>query len=85
VFYTLASFYWRAKGNGAEAVECLRRALHFCPYHFKHIPLTSLGNVLHRAHASEEAAIVIHHAIDVSPESSIAHFTLGNIYAVRVY
>ncbi|RWS19182.1 Tetratricopeptide repeat protein 17-like protein, partial [Leptotrombidium deliense] len=82
VLYTMASYYWRAKGNGFEAVECLRRALHCAPHNYKHIPLASLGNVLHRAHHSEEAAIVMHHAIDVSSENPISHFTLGNIYAV---
>ncbi|RWS11143.1 Tetratricopeptide repeat protein 17-like protein [Dinothrombium tinctorium] len=82
VLYTMASYYWRAKGNGYEAVECLRRALHCAPYNYKHIPLASLGNVLHRAHHTEEAAIVMHHAIDVSSENPISHFTLGNIYAV---
>ena len=44
--------------------------------------LISLANVLHRAHYSHEAAIVVHAALDVSRELNVNHFTLGNIYAV---
>ena len=85
VLYTLASYYWRGKGRSGEAIECVRRALYFCPHKWKYIPLTSLGNILHRAHRSEEAAIVMHNAVDVSAENPISHFTLGNIYAVSAH
>jgi len=36
------------KGNLNEAVECLRRALHFSPENFKDVALVSLANILHR-------------------------------------
>ena len=48
----------------------------------KDVALISLANVLHRAHYSNEAAVVVHAAIDVSKELNVNHFTLGNIYAV---
>lgn len=41
-----------------------------------------MGNILHLSHMSEEAAIVVHAAVDVAPNNAICHFTLGNIYAV---
>lgn len=44
--------------------------------------LISLGNILHHARLSEEAAIVTHAAVDLAPDNAICHFTLGNIYAV---
>jgi hypothetical protein len=78
----MASFYWRAVGNAEESIECLRRALDLSGHHYKHIPMVSLGNVLHRSKNSEEAAIVMHAAIDVTPDAPISHYTLGNIYAV---
>ena len=48
----------------------------------KDVALISLANVLHRAHYSKEAGLVVHAAIDVSRELNVNHFTLGNIYAV---
>jgi len=48
----------------------------------KDVALISLANVLHRAQKSNEAAIVVHAALDVSKELNVNHFTLGNIYAV---
>lgn len=48
----------------------------------KDVALISLANVLHRAQNSNEAAIVVHAALDVSKELNVNHFTLGNIYAV---
>ena len=47
--YNLAAFYWRMKGNLNEAVECLRRALHFSPENYKDVALVSLANILHRS------------------------------------
>ena len=47
--------------------------------------LISLANVLHRAHYSTEAAVVVHAALEVSRELNVNHFTLGNIYAVSRY
>ena len=48
----------------------------------KDVALISLANVLHRARYSNEAAVVVHAALDVSKELNVNHFTLGNIYAV---
>lgn len=48
VLNTAASLYWRVKGNAKRAIDCLRIALHYAPYNFKDIPLTSLANILHR-------------------------------------
>ena len=50
----------------------------------KDVALISLANVLHRARYSNEAAIVVHAALDVSKELNVNHFTLGNIYAVCI-
>ncbi|XP_003741463.1 tetratricopeptide repeat protein 17 [Galendromus occidentalis] len=80
--FNLAALYWRERGSAAAAVECLRRALHVSPHEVKDVALISLANVLHRGHRSDEAAVVVHAAIDIAPDNPICHFTLGNIYAV---
>ncbi|XP_064604076.1 tetratricopeptide repeat protein 17-like isoform X2 [Liolophura sinensis] len=82
VLYNMAAFYWRIKGDSYNVIECLRRALHYSPRMQKDVALISLANVLHRARYSNEAAIVVHAALDVSKELNVNHFTLGNIYAV---
>jgi len=53
-----------------------------CYRHQKDVALVSLSNILHQVHYSNEAAIVIHAAIEISREANINYFTLGNIYAV---
>lgn len=82
ILYNMAAFYWRIKGDPYHAIECVRRALHFSPRYQKDVALISLANVLHRARYSNEAAVVVHAALDVSKELNVNHFTLGNIYAV---
>jgi len=29
VLHNMAAFYWRIKGEAGQAIECLRRALHY--------------------------------------------------------
>eukprot|EP00106_Octopus_bimaculoides_P009784 XP_014777226.1 PREDICTED: tetratricopeptide repeat protein 17-like [Octopus bimaculoides] len=82
VLFNMAAFYWRIKGDSYQVIECLRRALHYSPRMQKDVALISLANVLHRARYSNEAAIVVHAALDVSKELNVNHFTLGNIYEV---
>ncbi|KAJ8299215.1 hypothetical protein KUTeg_023275 [Tegillarca granosa] len=68
VLYNMAAFYWRIKGDPYHVIECVRRALHFSPRLQKDVALISLANVLHRARYSNEAAIVVHAALDVLAE-----------------
>lgn len=82
ILFNMAAYYWRVHGDANNAIECIRRALHFSPREHKDVALISLGNILHHAHQTEEAAIVVHAAIDIAPDNAICHFTLGNIYAV---
>ncbi|XP_043939333.1 tetratricopeptide repeat protein 17 isoform X2 [Protopterus annectens] len=82
VLYNLASFYWRIKNEPYHVVECAVRALHFSPRQHKDLALMNLANVLHRAHFSADAAILVHAALDVSTDLLTSHYTLGNIYAM---
>ncbi|XP_035208344.1 tetratricopeptide repeat protein 17-like [Stegodyphus dumicola] len=82
ILFNMAAYYWRVRGNASNAIECIRRALHYSPREYKYVALLSLGNILHHTHLSEEAAIVVHAAVDIAPDIAVSHFTLGNIYAV---
>ncbi|XP_042315642.1 tetratricopeptide repeat protein 17 [Sceloporus undulatus] len=81
VLYNMASFYWRIKNEPYQVVECAMRALHFSTRHNKDIALINLANVLHRAHFSADAAIVVHAALDYS-DVFTSYYTLGNVYAM---
>ncbi|NWW48988.1 TTC17 protein, partial [Pedionomus torquatus] len=82
VLYNMASFYWRIKNEPYQVVECAMRALHFSSRQNKDIALVNLANILHRAHFSADAAIVVHAALDYS-DFFTSYYTLGNIYAVN--
>ncbi|XP_045581208.2 tetratricopeptide repeat protein 17 isoform X1 [Procambarus clarkii] len=85
VLYTLATQYWRVKADPFQAVECVRRALHFAPRNYRYIAKVHLGNILHRARRSDEAVLVLHAAIDHYRHSPVAHITLGNVYATLAF
>jgi tetratricopeptide (TPR) repeat protein len=80
VLLDLATLYWRARGNMQNAVECIRRALHFSPRHAADIAYLNLANVLHRSDMSSDAIVPLGQAIEISPDTSILHYTLGNVY-----
>eukprot|EP00045_Choanoeca_perplexa_P015726 m.202248 g.202248 ORF g.202248 m.202248 type:complete len:1413 (+) comp17063_c0_seq1:158-4396(+) len=44
--YTLAATFWRVQGDHETAVQCLRRALHYAPPQYRHVPILNLGAVL---------------------------------------
>ncbi|KAK6472728.1 tetratricopeptide repeat protein 17-like [Huso huso] len=82
VLYNMAAFYWRMKNEPRQVVECAVRALHLSPRQHKDIALVNMANVLHRAHFSADAAILVHTALDITSDLLTSHYTLGNIYAM---
>ena len=74
------------------AVHIMEHWLHSSPLialslplrHNKDIALVNLANVLHRAHFSADAAVVVHAALDDS-DFFTSYYTLGNIYAVNTF
>ncbi|KAK4302085.1 hypothetical protein Pmani_025813 [Petrolisthes manimaculis] len=85
VLYSLATQYWRVRAEPFQAMECVRRALHFAPRNYRYIPKVHLGNILHRARRSDEAVLVLHAAVDHHRTSPVAHITLGNVYATLAF
>lgn len=41
-----AALFWRAKGNGSRALQCLRKVLGSAPLSHRHLPLTNAANLL---------------------------------------
>ncbi|OCT83665.1 hypothetical protein XELAEV_18021807mg [Xenopus laevis] len=80
VLSSMAALYWRVKGQGKKAIDCLRQALHYAPYHMKDVPLISLANIFHNAKLWNDAIIVATMAVEIAPHFVVNHFTLANVY-----
>ncbi|XP_073460230.1 tetratricopeptide repeat protein 17-like [Aquarana catesbeiana] len=80
VLSSMAALYWRVRGQGKKAIDCLRQALHYAPHHMKDVPLISLANIFHNAKLWNDAIIVATMAVEIAPHFVVNHFTLANVY-----
>ncbi|XP_066510561.1 tetratricopeptide repeat protein 17-like [Hoplias malabaricus] len=80
VLSSMAALYWRVKGQGKKAIDCLRQALNFAPHHMKDVPLISLANIFQNARLWEDALTVARMAVEIAPHFVVNHFTLANVY-----
>ncbi|KAM4596171.1 tetratricopeptide repeat protein 17 isoform 1-T1 [Fundulus diaphanus] len=80
VLSSMAALYWRVKGQGKRAIDCLRQALHYAPHHMKDVPLISLANIFQNAKLWEDALTVACMAVEIAPHFVVNHFTLANVY-----
>ena len=67
--FNIASLFWRVQGDAHNAIECLRRAIHFAPNNAKDVGYIGLANVLHRHGFLNEAVISARAALDVNGDS----------------
>ena len=56
-------------GDARNALECLRRALHYAPDRARDVGLIGMANVLHGLGALNDAVIVSRAALDIKTES----------------
>lgn len=56
-------------GDPTNAIECLRRALHYAPDPARDVGFIGLANVLHGLGALREAVISARAALDIKTES----------------
>uniref|UniRef100_A0A3P8YYU9 Tetratricopeptide repeat domain 17 n=1 Tax=Esox lucius TaxID=8010 RepID=A0A3P8YYU9_ESOLU len=80
VLSSMAALYWRVKGQGKRAIDCLRQALNHAPHHMKDVPLISLANIFQNARLWEDALTVARMAVEIAPHFVVNHFTLANVY-----
>ncbi|RXM96251.1 Calcium-binding protein 1 [Acipenser ruthenus] len=81
----MAALYWRVKGQGKKAVDCLRQALNHAPHHMKDVPLISLANIFHNAKLWDDAITVASMAVEIAPHFVVNHFTLANVYIAMIH
>ncbi|XP_039439102.1 tetratricopeptide repeat protein 17 [Culex pipiens pallens] len=79
-YHTIASYYWRKKGNAREAIECARRAVILAPRKHKDIPLLSMGTILQRSQYLNDSLVVLRAAVDHEPSEPENQMALGNTY-----
>ncbi|XP_015776352.1 PREDICTED: tetratricopeptide repeat protein 17-like [Acropora digitifera] len=84
VLLNVASLYWRVQGDTAEAIKCLRQALHFSPSHTRDVAHIGLASILLREGHLEDTAVVIKKALEISPRLALGHFILGNVFGAQV-
>ncbi|KAJ8343188.1 hypothetical protein SKAU_G00305170 [Synaphobranchus kaupii] len=80
VLSSMAALYWRVKGQGKRAIDCLRQALNHAPHHMKDVPLISLANIFQNARLWDDALTVARMAVEIAPQFVVNHFTLANVY-----
>ncbi|KAJ7994617.1 hypothetical protein DPEC_G00251340 [Dallia pectoralis] len=80
VLSSMAALYWRVKGQGKRAIDCLRQALNYAPHHMKDVPLISLANIFQNARLWDDALTVARMAVEIAPHFVVNHFTLANVY-----
>lgn len=66
MLYNLAALYWRIQGNHHQGLECIRRALFFCPDEYKDVPLLNLANILYKLGRVDDAITVTNDALIVN-------------------
>lgn len=61
-----AGLFWRAQGNGTQALQCLRQALHSAPPQHKNVPLVNTANLLLHYGLHHEAQELLQQAEEIN-------------------
>lgn len=61
-----AGLFWRAQGNGTQALQCLRQALHSAPPQNKNVPLVNTANLLLHYGLHREAQELLQQAMEIN-------------------
>uniref|UniRef100_A0A914ZLD2 Tetratricopeptide repeat protein 17 n=2 Tax=Parascaris univalens TaxID=6257 RepID=A0A914ZLD2_PARUN len=77
----LAALYWRIRGEASNAVECLRRSLHYSTQQKRAGVMFALGNMLHRAGHSLDA-IVLYQLVLAEIDDAFVHMALADALVV---
>ncbi|PNF37345.1 hypothetical protein B7P43_G00484 [Cryptotermes secundus] len=76
---TIASLYWRIRGNSRNAMNCLRMALTSAPREFHDVVLVSLGSLLHKLGYLDEALRAASDALAINTVEPATHFLLASV------
>ncbi|VDK47979.1 unnamed protein product [Anisakis simplex] len=77
----LAALYWRIKGDAKNAIECLRRSLHYSTHDKRARAMVALGNLLHRAGHSSDA-VILYQLVMNEVKNANLHMAMGDALTV---
>lgn len=80
VYLTMASDYFRVKGDYSNSIMCLQRAIHYSSKQFKSIPLLNLANMLHKLHFVNDSLIVGLTGYSIDNKNPLLSYYVANIY-----
>eukprot|EP00064_Thunnus_orientalis_P010540 superscaffoldBa00001440_g10566 len=75
--YNEAALFWRAKGNGSRALQCLRQVLSSAPPSHRHLPLTNAANLLLHHGLTTHAQTLLEQALALN--ASEPHTLLSSV------
>lgn len=61
-----AGLFWRAKGNGTRALQCIRKALSAAPQQHRDVPLLNAANLLMRSGQLQQAQQLLQEALQLN-------------------
>ncbi len=83
VYLTMASDYFRVKGDYLNSIMCLQRAIHYSPRRFQSIPLLNLSNMLHKLHFINDSLVIALTSVSIDRKNPLLVYYVANIYVVR--
>ncbi|TRY65425.1 hypothetical protein DNTS_021895 [Danionella cerebrum] len=75
-----AGLFWRAKGNGSQALLCLRQALHSAPPQHRDVPLVNTANLLLQHGLQDEAHQLLLQALQINASQPHTLLSLVNVH-----
>jgi hypothetical protein len=73
----MASDYFRIKGDFANSIICLQRAIYYSPKVYEYIPKLSLSNILHKNHFVNDSLSIALSSISTQSENPLLAYFIG--------
>lgn len=83
VYLTMASDYFRVKGDYSNSIMCLQRAIYYSPKQLRNIPLLNLANMLHKLHFINDSLIIGLTGYSHDNTNPLLAYYVANIYVTQ--
>lgn len=78
-----AAVFWRAKGNGSRALQCLRKVLSSAPPSYRHLPFTNAANLLLRYSLTTHAQTLLEQALALNASEPHTLLSLVSVHLAQ--